>query len=68
MMSYEGVDIARRLNAMGVDAFILKYRLLYTGPDASARRHDSAAASNRNAADGSRLTGALQGPVWTGPD
>ena len=34
MMSYEGVDIARRLNAMGVDAFVLKYRLLYTGPDA----------------------------------
>lgn len=36
MMSYEGEDIARRLNAMGVDAFILKYRLLYSGPDAPA--------------------------------
>ncbi|MGC8644632.1 MAG: alpha/beta hydrolase [Isosphaeraceae bacterium] len=35
MMSYEGVDIARRLNAMGVDAFVLKYRLLYTGPGAA---------------------------------
>jgi acetyl esterase/lipase len=34
MMSYEGEDIARRLNAMGVDAFVLKYRLLYTGPGA----------------------------------
>jgi acetyl esterase/lipase len=34
MMSYEGVDIARRLNAMGVEAFVLKYRLLYTGPGA----------------------------------
>ncbi|MGQ0633747.1 MAG: alpha/beta hydrolase [Planctomycetaceae bacterium] len=34
MMSYEGEDIARRLNTMGVDAFILKYRLLYTGADA----------------------------------
>jgi dienelactone hydrolase len=34
MMSYEGVDIARRLNAMGVDAFVLKYRLLYAGPGA----------------------------------
>ena len=34
MMSYEGVDVARRLNAMGVDAFVLKYRLLYTGPGA----------------------------------
>ena len=33
MMSYEGVDIAHRLNAMGVDAFVLKYRLLYSGPD-----------------------------------
>lgn len=29
MMSYEGVDIAKRLNAMGVDAFVLKYRLLH---------------------------------------
>lgn len=27
MMSYEGVDIARKLNALGVDAFVLKYRL-----------------------------------------
>ena len=30
MMSYEGVDIARRLNAVGIDAFVLKYRLLYS--------------------------------------
>lgn len=30
MMSYEGVDIAKRLNEMGVDAFVLKYRLRYT--------------------------------------
>jgi acetyl esterase/lipase len=37
MMSYEGTDIARRLNAMGVDAFVLKYRLLYTGPGAPSR-------------------------------
>jgi acetyl esterase/lipase len=29
MMSYEGVDIARRLNAIGVDAFVLKYRLVH---------------------------------------
>ncbi len=34
MMSYEGVDIAKALNAVGVDAFVLKYRLNYTGPDA----------------------------------
>jgi acetyl esterase/lipase len=34
MMSYEGVDIAWRLNAMGVDAFVLKYRLAHDGPGA----------------------------------
>src|SRR5436190_3834338 len=34
MMSYEGADIARRLNAMGVAAFVLKYRLVYSGPGA----------------------------------
>jgi len=33
MMSYEGVDVARRLNAMGIDAFVLKYRLAYTDPE-----------------------------------
>jgi len=32
MMSYEGVEIAQRLNEMGVDAFVLKYRLTYTDP------------------------------------
>ena len=32
MMSYEGVDIARRLNESGIDAFVLKYRLAYTAP------------------------------------
>ena len=36
MMSYEGLDIAKRLNAMGVDAFVLKYRLIHTGADAPA--------------------------------
>lgn len=34
MMSYEGVDVARRLNQMGVDAFVLKYRTVYVGTDA----------------------------------
>jgi len=29
MMSYEGVDIAKRLNEMGVHAFVLKYRLFH---------------------------------------
>ena len=37
MMSYEGADIAKRLNAMGVDAFVLKYRLSHNGPGAPAR-------------------------------
>jgi acetyl esterase/lipase len=34
MMSYEGVDVAKRLNQMGVDAFVLKYRTTYVDPDA----------------------------------
>ncbi len=34
MMSYEGVDVAQRLTQMGVDAFVLKYRTTYVGPDA----------------------------------
>jgi acetyl esterase/lipase len=37
MMSYEGADIAKRLNAMGVDAFVLKYRLIHDAPGAPAR-------------------------------
>src|SRR4051794_29005580 len=36
MMSYEGVDVARRLNQMGVDAFVLKYRTTYVDPNAPA--------------------------------
>jgi acetyl esterase/lipase len=36
MMSYEGVDIAKRLNDMGVDAFVLKYRLRFNDPNAPA--------------------------------
>jgi acetyl esterase/lipase len=35
MMSYEGVDVARRLNQMGVDAFVLKYRTTYIDPKAT---------------------------------
>src|SRR6185312_14363033 len=35
MMSYEGVDVAKRLNQMGVDAFVLKYRTTYVGTDAN---------------------------------
>jgi acetyl esterase/lipase len=33
MMSYEGVDIARYLNEVGIDAFVLKYRLTFTPAD-----------------------------------
>jgi acetyl esterase/lipase len=36
MMSYEGADVAKRLSATGVDAFLLKYRLVHNGPGASA--------------------------------
>ncbi len=36
MMSYEGVDVARRMNQMGVDAFVLKYRTTYVDPKAPA--------------------------------
>ena len=41
MMSYEGVDVAKRLNQMGVDAFVLKYRTIYVdagAPPAAAGR------------------------------
>lgn len=34
MMSYEGVDVAKRFNQMGVDAFVLKYRTIYQDPNA----------------------------------
>lgn len=34
MMSYEGVDVAKRMNQMGVDAFVLKYRTIYVDPHA----------------------------------
>jgi len=37
MMSYEGVDVAKRLNQMGVDAFVLKYRTTYVDPAAPAQ-------------------------------
>ena len=38
MMSYEGVDVAKRLNQMGVDAFVLKYRTIYVDSPAAAGR------------------------------
>jgi acetyl esterase/lipase len=41
MMSYEGIDIARRLNEIGVHAFILKYRLIHIDPENPGARPDS---------------------------
>jgi len=38
MMSYEGVDVAKRLNQMGVDAFVLKYRTVYVDAPAATGR------------------------------
>lgn len=32
VMSFEGMDTAKRLNEMGIDAFVLKYRLVFTKP------------------------------------
>ena len=43
MMSYEGVDVAQRLNQMGVDAFVLKYRTIYVDPSAPAAGRGPAA-------------------------
>ena len=66
MMSYEGVDIARRLNAIGVSAFVLKYRLLYSGPDAPrpAPRETPPPGQPRKFVS----HGSLQGPVRPGHD
>lgn len=36
MMSYEGVDVAKRMNQMGVNAFVLKYRTTYVDSGAAA--------------------------------
>ncbi len=38
MIKYEGVRTAVALNALGIDAFILKYRLIYTDPSAPLPR------------------------------
>ncbi len=62
MMSYEGVDVAKRLNEMGVDAFVLKYRTIYvdakiapgngpatTGPQAGQNLREMAGADGQQA-------------------
>jgi acetyl esterase/lipase len=41
MMSYEGVDIARRLNELGVHAFVLKYRLIHIDPEDPGKRPEN---------------------------
>lgn len=52
MMSYEGLDIARRLNELGIDAFVLKYRLAYTDPNSKTSPPASQNARDLAAADG----------------
>ena len=46
MMSYEGVDVAKRLNQMGVTAFVLKYRTTWVDPGAGGSGATSGPASN----------------------
>ncbi len=55
MMSYEGVDIAQRMNAEGVDAFVLKYRLTYTDPNAPAGQPPARGVATTSAQAGQNL-------------
>jgi dienelactone hydrolase len=55
MMTYEGVTVAKRFNEMGVDAFVLKYRLRHTEPGVRPATHPTVAP---------RVPGAL--PAWLG--
>ena len=41
MMSYEGVDIARHLNRLGVHAFVLKYRLIHIDLENPGKRPEN---------------------------
>jgi len=50
MMSYEGVDVAKRLNQMGVDAFVLKYRTIYVDPKGSSGANPQAGQNLREIA------------------
>ncbi len=61
MMSYEGVDVARRLNQMGVDAFVLKYRTTYVDPNATAAAGRGPAASGPQAGQNVREMAGLDG-------
>ena len=49
MMSYEGVDVAKRLNQMGVDAFVLKYRTIYVDAGAPPAAAGTRAGHHRSA-------------------
>ena len=57
MMSYEGVDVAKRLNQMGVEAFVLKYRTTYVDPNRPAGGDRAAAGTAGNTAESSPQAG-----------
>ena len=40
MMSYEGVDVAKHLNKLGVHAYVLKYRLIHQGDSTQQNGQD----------------------------
>jgi acetyl esterase/lipase len=61
MMSYEGVDVAKRLNQMGVDAFVLKYRTTYVDPNATGGAGRGAAATGPQAGQNVREMAGLDG-------
>lgn len=63
MMSYEGVDVAKRLNQMGVDAFVLKYRTTYVAAAGAAATPDPQAGQDVRAmsnADGQQAVRILR--------
>jgi acetyl esterase/lipase len=60
MMSYEGADIAKYLNDLGIDAFVLKYRLTYTAP-AGAGAGATAAMPDPQAGQDVRALGGADG-------
>jgi len=62
MMSYKGVDVARHLNDLGIDAFILKYRLTYTDPNAQPAAARPAASSSGGPQAGQNV-GKLRAPT-----
>ena len=57
MMSYEGVDIARYLNKLGVHAYVLKYRLVHQG---DTSQQDGQAVRRMAAADGQQAVRLLR--------